>query len=107
MVEANVVALLLVSGASFSSTLFILIFYLVRRKVWHSFSFDLVIMLCLSDFVYSSVGVSRSIWMLINPDASLSVAGCYIQGMIVQTSTISSFLCTTSISYALYCSVVL
>lgn len=78
MAEANVIALLLVSGASFSSTLVILIYYIVRRKVWHSFSFDLVIMLCLSDFVYSSIGVSRSIWMLFDPDASLSVAGCYI-----------------------------
>ncbi|KAL4492057.1 hypothetical protein ABPG72_008478 [Tetrahymena utriculariae] len=104
--KPGIISLLVVCSASFLSTLYIIIFYFLNRKQIRSFSFDLVIMLCISDFFYSCIGLSRSIWMLIDPDTSLSKTACYIQGILVQTFTISSFICTTSISYSLYQSVV-
>lgn len=64
-------------------------------------------MLCVSDCVYAAIGFFRAIWMLFERDAELGSIACYIQGMAVTTSSVSSFMCTASISYALYCSLVL
>lgn len=104
--NGGIIALLIISGASFFSTLSIIALYIKKPKIVHSFSFDLVVMLCVSDCIYASVGFFRAIWMLFERDAELGNVACYIEGIIITISTLSSFLCTTSISYALYSSLV-
>ncbi|KAL4439158.1 hypothetical protein ABPG74_008933 [Tetrahymena malaccensis] len=105
--QKNIIVLLLItSGSSFISTLSIIIYSFIRRKIFKSYPYELVLMLCISDFFFSSTNVSRTIWMLIDPDAYLSQNGCIIMGIHVQTWMLSSFICTSTIQYSIYMRVI-
>lgn len=71
------ISLLVISSLSLFATTFIILFYILN-KTYRSFSFDLVLMLCMSDFVYSLVSFIRAIIMVSSPDTEIGIGICYI-----------------------------
>ncbi|KAL4508395.1 hypothetical protein ABPG72_003699 [Tetrahymena utriculariae] len=95
------ISLIIVSSLSLIATSFIIIFY-IFNKSYLTFSFDLVLMLCISDFVYSLISFLRALIMLSSPGTVIGMTLCYIQGLMIQTSIISSYICSSSICYSLF-----
>ncbi|KAL4456962.1 hypothetical protein ABPG74_014600 [Tetrahymena malaccensis] len=95
------ISLIVVSSLSLVATSFIIIFYILNKS-YRTFSFDLVLMLCISDFVYSLISFLRALIMLSSPATVIGMTLCYIQGLMIQTSIISSYICSSSICYSLF-----
>ena len=100
--KSNLFAFIGTTFASFLVCFIIILYYIVNANK-RTFSFSLVIMLLVSDCLYSFVHFSRNIFILATNDSvMLSYKLCQLEGMLLVFSTLSSFMCTTSITYSLY-----